>query len=160
LVTPYDIVALPADVPYTTPVEDTVATPVELLLHEPPVVASARVEVPPIDVDKVPVIDAGAAGTVVTVITVLVDDVPQRLDAVYTIVSVPAPTPVTTPVPIFTVAIDGKLVVQLPPDAVSVRVIELLTHTVVAPDIALTAGAPFTVTVVVAVAVPHEVLNE
>jgi hypothetical protein len=52
---------LPEETPVTTPPDDTVATPVLLLLHVPPVVASLNVVVEPIHSVAVPVIaDTGA----------------------------------------------------------------------------------------------------
>jgi hypothetical protein len=46
--------------------EPTVATEVLLLLHVPPVVASPKVDVPPTQMFKLPVIEAGDANTVTT----------------------------------------------------------------------------------------------
>jgi hypothetical protein len=62
-------VVVPAAIPPTTPVEDMVAVPVELLLHDPPVIVSVNDAVVPVHT----VGDAGeiAAGLVLTV-TVLV----------------------------------------------------------------------------------------
>lgn len=52
----YDIVAVPAATPDTTPIADTVATPVLELLHVPPVAVFDRVVVLPIQTLSVPVI--------------------------------------------------------------------------------------------------------
>jgi hypothetical protein len=43
----YEIIVVPADTPYTTPPEETVATDVLLLLQVPPEVASESVVYPP-----------------------------------------------------------------------------------------------------------------
>lgn len=61
----YVMVAVPLVTPVTTPAELMVATPVLLLLHEPPAVASAKVTVAPVHTLVVPVM---AAGVVLTVI--------------------------------------------------------------------------------------------
>ena len=59
--------------------------------------------------------------------------------------------PVTNPA-LFTVAVVGAELDQVPPVGVPVNCIELPTHTVVGPDID-TTGCAFTVIVLVAVAV-------
>ena len=57
---------VPGDTPVTTPLEEPiVATPVELLVHTPPVVASLSVVVFPAHTDAVPAI--AAVGRTVTV---------------------------------------------------------------------------------------------
>lgn len=43
----YNIVAVPTELPVTTPPAETDAMPVALLLHAPPAVASVKVVVPP-----------------------------------------------------------------------------------------------------------------
>jgi hypothetical protein len=63
-------------------------------------------------------------------------------------VAVPALTPLTTPVPAPTVAIDALLLVHVPPVAVLVNVVVAPAHTLLPPLIA--AGAAFTVIVLVA----------
>src|SRR3954469_20057521 len=55
----YVMVAEPAETPVTTPEEDTVAIPVELLLQAPPGVASDKVVVDPVIMVVVPVIPDG-----------------------------------------------------------------------------------------------------
>jgi hypothetical protein len=64
---------------------------------------------------------------------------------VYVIVVAPAATPVTIPVAAPTVPLATVLLVQVPPDAVSVNAIVAPTHTPAAPEI--TDGIEFTVTV-------------
>jgi hypothetical protein len=61
----YEIVVIPGDTVVTTPVaEPIVATPVAVLDHTPPVVASERVTMSPMQADAGPVIAAGDAITV------------------------------------------------------------------------------------------------
>ena len=60
-------------------------------------------------------------------------------------VAVPAATPVTTPVEEPTVAFGIALLVQVPPDAVSVRAIVAPIHAVEDPEMA--EGIAYTVTV-------------
>jgi hypothetical protein len=94
------------------------------------------VVVPPTHTVEDPVIGP-TAGIGVTVTTFDALKVPQVLAIVYLIVSVPALTPVTTPVAL-TVAIAGNTLLQLPPASASVRVIELPWQTVDKPAIGLT----------------------
>ncbi len=65
----YVIVALPEATPVTIPLVPTVATAVLLLLHAPPVVASAKVVVSSGQTDAVPVIAAGFAFVVNIAVT-------------------------------------------------------------------------------------------
>jgi hypothetical protein len=60
---------VPAETPDTTPVDETVATDVEPLVHAPPDVASVRLVVLPAQTLAVPVMAAGDALTVTTVVT-------------------------------------------------------------------------------------------
>jgi hypothetical protein len=62
------MVAVPADTPVTTPRLVTVATAVLLLAHVPPVVASERVVVLPVQIVVVPVIALGVGLTVKKVV--------------------------------------------------------------------------------------------
>jgi hypothetical protein len=74
LVTTYEIVALPSDTPLTKPPVPTVAMPVALLLHTPPLVALARVVVVFAQRVLVPVIAAtvGNAFTVTIVVALAI----------------------------------------------------------------------------------------
>ena len=72
------MVAVPAVIPVTTPPVLTVAMPVLLLLHTPPLVASASVVVPPVHTVVDPVI-VPADGVPDTVTVVVVLAVPQLL---------------------------------------------------------------------------------
>ena len=62
--------------------------------------------------------------------------------------TLPAVTPLTTPVAAFTVATDKLLLVHVPPVTASLNVVVLPAQTVALPDIA--AGVLFTVIAVVA----------
>jgi hypothetical protein len=74
----YDMVALPGAMPVTTPVAlCTVAIAVFELLHVPPAEVSVSVVLPPEQILVLPVIGAGAAGTVVTVIPKVVYAAPH-----------------------------------------------------------------------------------
>ena len=59
---------MPAAKPVTIPVEPTIAIPVALLAHVPPPVAEDNVVVAPAHTDVEPVITAGVANTVTTVV--------------------------------------------------------------------------------------------
>ena len=69
-------------------------------------------------------------------------------------VTLPADTPVTTPL-LFTVAIAVLLLLQVPPDVTSANVMVELTQTLDEPVIAATTGNAFTVIDFVALAVPQ-----
>ncbi len=62
------MVALPAAIPFSVPVEPTVATDVLLLLQLPPVVVLLSVVFVPSHIDNVPVISAGTALMVTTAV--------------------------------------------------------------------------------------------
>ena len=133
------ITLVPAFTPVTKPMLLTVATVVVeevhgLVVAVVPDPVSRVVE--PAHTVRVPVID-GAAFIVTVVLTLFLH--PFVLVAViYTIVTVPAATPVTTPEAL-TVAIAGVALLQAPPVVVSVSVVVLPTHTLFVPPIA--AGA-------------------
>ena len=67
----------------------------------------------------------------------------------------PAATPDTIPVLIPTVATERVLLLQAPPDTLSLRLMVDPTHTELAPLIVPGSGAPFTVTVADAVVEPQ-----
>jgi hypothetical protein len=104
-------VALPAATPVTTPAFVTVATDALLLVHVPPVVG-LNVVVDPMHMLFAPVIVTAGFAFIVTL--------PVALDAhpvavlVNINVALPAANPVTTPA-FVTVAIDGLLLVHVPP---------------------------------------------
>jgi hypothetical protein len=72
------MVAVPAVIPVTTPVEDTEATVVLVLLHTPPAAASLSVVVDPAQTVVTPVM-LPAFGTGLTVIGLTATAVPQLL---------------------------------------------------------------------------------
>ena len=106
------------------------AVPVAPLVHDPLPVASVRVVLLPAHTLGEPAIAAGVASTVTGT-----TDLQPPAARVYVITGMPAPTPVTTPVPDTTVANDGLLLVQVPPDGVLLRVVVVVAHTEVVPVI-------------------------
>lgn len=70
--------AVPVAIPLTRPVLLTVAIPVALLLHEPPVVASDNEVTAPVHTDVTPVM-ALTTGSGLMVTTMVVRAVPQAL---------------------------------------------------------------------------------
>jgi hypothetical protein len=113
-------------IPLTTPVPaTTVATAVLLLLHVPPGLVLLSVVVCPTQVVSEPVIAFGGGFTVTVVIRV------QPVPSVYVITAVPGgaeETPVTMPLTP-TVAIDGALVVHVPPTGRQLSVVVNPSHT-------------------------------
>lgn len=95
-----------------------------------------------------------AVGEPPTLITFVATVEPQALVKVYLIVSIPALTPVTIP-PLVTVAIDGNTLLHTPPLGVSTSVIIDPIQTESGPNIGPTRGNGFTVTTLVATAVPQ-----
>ena len=71
----------------------------------------------------------------------------------YVIVAVPAVTPVTLPVIVFTVATAALDVVHTPPDVVLVKIVEEPIHAFMVPPIAASVGNAFTFTTACAFAV-------
>lgn len=124
--------------PVTTPPASTVAIAVLLLVHVPPVVVLASEVVVPTQPVADPVIAAGSAFTVTSVITV------QPVVVVYVIADVPAATPVTIPVEVVIVALAVLPELHVPPEGVLESVVAAPTHTVAVPAIAV--GSAFTVT--------------
>jgi hypothetical protein len=68
-------------------------------------------------------------------------------------IACPTNMPVTTPVELFTVAVVGALLVQVPPEGVALKVVVPATFTAIVPVIAETAGTDDT-TVINAVSKP------
>ena len=126
-------------------VPDTAATEVLLVLHVPPGVASVSKVEEPAHTVLLPLI---AAGTVITVTTL----VAEQLPTLYVMVAVPGDTPNTMPAVGVTAATDGLLLLHVPPDTVLVRIIVEPTHTLEGPPIA--GGPVVTVTVVLAKQLP------
>src|ERR1043165_5726673 len=85
------MVALPANTPPTTPVDEpTVAVAISLLLQVPPVVVLLRVVTPPSHTLAVPVV--AAIGFTVTIVVTL-----HPVESAYVTLVVPLATPVTIP---------------------------------------------------------------
>jgi hypothetical protein len=144
-VTVYDIVAVPADTPVTTPLVLTVAIPEAPVLHVPPLTELLNVVVLPAQTVAMPVI-APASGSGLTVTICVVTAVPQLFVTVYDIIAVPADMPVTTPL-VLTVAIPAVPVLQVPPLAELLSVVVLPAQTVAVPVIVPASGSGLTVTI-------------
>jgi hypothetical protein len=144
----YVIVGVPATIPVTSPVPiPIVACDVLLLVQVPPDVGSDNAVVEPAHTLVIPAMAPGKGLTVTT------DEVTQPVGAVYVMFVVPALTPVTTPLPMPMVAKPGALLVQVPPERASVKVVVAPeAHTESVPLMA--AGNVLTVTTVVAGAQP------
>ena len=83
LVIEYVMATLPAEIPVSVPVAASIlAIEVLPLVQLPPVVASVRERTEPIQTVPVPKIDAGAEGTVITLIEAVVFALPQEFDIV------------------------------------------------------------------------------
>jgi hypothetical protein len=143
--------------PDTTPVPLTVATDGTVLLHTPPVVASVRVTLPPVQTVLAPLM-VPADGSGFTVTAAVAVSVQQLPVVVYVIVAAPALTPVITPRALM-LAMAALLLLQVPPDMVSVKVDEAPAQTVVVPPMVPALAAGFTVILLVAVAVPQAVVT-
>ena len=129
---------VPADIPVTTPVADTVPITGVLLLHVPDGVAQASGVVCPTHACNIPVIDAGVGSTVTTAVTL------QPVPTVYVTIHVPEATPVIAPVVVFTVAMVGHTQDQVPPGVAVVSDPVFPAQTCSDPVIA--AGNEYTVT--------------
>ena len=112
-----------------------------LLLHVPPVAGSLNVIVCPAHTRLLPVI-AGGGGLIVTPVVVM-----QPVPVVYVIATLPVLIPVIIPVALPAVAINGLLLLHIPPVVTSLSVVVAPTHIVVVPVIA--AGSAYTVSVLV-----------
>jgi len=117
----YVIVAKPGPAAYTVPVELTVATPVLLLPHVPPVVRSVSIVLEPRQILAAPVMSNGGVFTVNTT------DDEQPVPSVYTTVVVPGVTPQIVP-PELIVATPVLVLNHEPPGEPSVRVMHEPTH--------------------------------
>jgi hypothetical protein len=131
---------LPPETPVTIPVLPTVAIPVLLLLHTPPLITSVMGVVIPVHMADTPVTD----GTKVYIFTSAPAEQPA---AVYNIVACPAPVPVTTPVVAPTVATAVLLLLHVPPPE-PVKVEVAPEQSAVTPE--AVGAVPLTVTGVVA----------
>jgi len=154
------MVATPVAMPVTMPELPIAATPLLLLLQDPPEVVLLKAVAAPTQTAAEPVI-VPAAGNGFTVTVVVANAVPQLLVAVYVIVAVPAPTPVTTPV-LPMEAIDVLLLLHEPPAVLEelLNVTVAPAHTVEEPVMLPAATDGLTVTVAVARSVPQIFVTE
>jgi len=136
------MVSVPAKTPVTTPEEETVAWVGELLLHEPPVAASARVIVLPWHTAIGP--EIMPAGEPIMESILMETAVPQILVTVYFTVSIPKDTPLKTPEEEM-VANDVVLLLQAPPVTLSVKAMVKPNMTLVEPDMEPEFGNGLTV---------------
>jgi hypothetical protein len=134
------MMVVPAEAPVTIPVVPIVATVVVPLLQVPPEVPSLKVVVAP---EQIPVPPVMAAGAGLTVNPVVVRQIPNE----NVIVVLPTKSPFTTPVVEPIVATVVLLLVQLPPPMPSPSVVELPTHTLGAPVMAVGVGLTVTAAV-------------
>jgi hypothetical protein len=132
------MLAVPTDIPVTTPPDVIVATEGLLLPQTPPAVMSVRV----VDDVMIPAIGAGSALTVASLVAT------QPEVSVYVIVVVPTDIPVTTPVDEPTRATPTPALDQVPPVAILLNVVDAPTHATAVP--VMPVGAELTVTVAVA----------
>ena len=146
--------------PDTTPVVETPAIVGLPLVQIPKGAVDASVVVEPTQTESAPVITP-AIGEGLTVIAYLAVALPQVFVNVYTIVSMPAEIPVTTPVgETVAMPVDTLLQLIVPETEVSASVMLAPGHTESGPEITPAFGSGFTVTRVVVVAVPQVVARE
>ncbi len=117
------------------------AIPEVLLLQVPPLVVVLNIVDEPAQTAPIPVIAAGDGITVITFVTM------QPVPSEYVIVTVPAATPVTSPLVLLTVARAVLLLLHKPPVGLEASVIIAPVQTVPAPVIAVGAVLTFTVVV-------------
>jgi hypothetical protein len=139
----YVILAVPEVTPVTTPVVDPIVAFPLLLLHVPPEVVLLRLEVSPMQTCGVPVIAAGSE----FIVTAAVASVPQPV--LYIITVVPELTLVNIPEEVPMVATEVLLLVQVPPAAELLNVVDKPRQRLKVP--VMLAGAATTVTVMVVV---------
>lgn len=161
LVTEYIAVSMPALMPVITfcVVAGAIRALALLIAHVPLLTLAVRVSLLPSHTTAAPVI-APACGSGLMVMAFLTLSVPQALVIVYTIVSMPALTPITTPPPVIPVTVAWLLVaVHVPPLAVSISVSAAASQTTVVPVIAPACGTCPIVTTCDVTNVPHELVS-
>ena len=132
------IIAVPVVTPLTVPVpEPMVAIEVLPLVHAPPAEISVKAIEAPVHTTDGPVMLAGNELTVATTVA------KQPAAVVYVIVTVPVVNPFTIPLAEPTLALNGMLLVHVPPVIASLRVVVAPRHTPGFPVIA--GGKGFTV---------------
>jgi hypothetical protein len=144
-------------VPVYTPVDDILPNVANEWPHVPPVAVTVKVILPPAHtVVGALIVPAAGSGFTVTAFTAIA--VPHPLVTVYFTVSTPAVAPTYTPADDILPNVANAWP-QVPPVAVSVKVILLPAHTVAGPLIAPAAGSGFTVTAFTAIAIPHTLVT-
>jgi len=133
----------PVAVPVTTPLVDTVATEVLLLLQLPEAEPSLRLVVEPWHTEATPSIDDGNGLTVTTAV------VWQPVGNTKMIVEVPADSPVTTPVVPPISAMPVALLLHVPGALASVSGVVAPAHTSSVPVISAGNGLTVTTAVVI-----------
>jgi hypothetical protein len=147
------MVAVPAAKPATTPVDDTVAIPAGVALHDPPVARSDSDVLADWHTADAPVM-VPALGSGFTVTNAVLTAVPHTLVTIYEMTVVPVPTPVTTPVLPMVAIVVVVLLHEPPADALESDVVPP-GQTENVPAMLPASGLAFTVTTRVAAAVPH-----
>ncbi len=133
----YVTIQVPGEIPVTTPVDDpTLAIPMQMHCHVPPLDGFVNVIVEPAQTVDGPTIGAAAVTTVTT-------KVAAQPPTVYLIVTMPGLTPVTTPVKGATVAIVTAVLLHIPLGVVLDNVVVAPTQT--EPDPVIAAGNGLTV---------------
>ena len=148
------MIDVPALTPVTIPVAFTVATLVATELQDPPAAVGSLNSVEVVGQTTSPPEIAPANGDGFTVTTTDVVAVPQLFVTAYDIIDVPAAIPVTVPVAL-TVAIPVDTAVQVPPATASLRLVVVVGQIEKVPVMVPAFGEGFTVTTVVAAAVPQ-----
>jgi hypothetical protein len=146
------MVAVPVAMPLTIPVEFTLAIVGLELSHTPPEVELVSAMEEPTQTDEKPEMGA-TGGSAFTVIALVVISVPHEEVTVYVIVTVPAATPVSTPVGLIVAM--AVLTLHVPPVVLLKNATGLATQTEIAPLITPASGIAFTVTTLVATTVPQ-----
>lgn len=124
------MVAVPAPTPVTTPLASTLAMLLLLLDHVPPPVVLLNVVVLPGHTVLPPLIAAGLASIVATLVV-------RQPDTVYVILAVPADTPLNTPAGDVTDATDVEPLDHVPPDGLLLSVLVVPAHSSSVPLIVL-----------------------
>lgn len=138
----------------TSPVELMVATEGVLLPHVPPEIPSASVVEEPTHTKGAPEMTPGE-GEVMMVIAAVAAAVPHALETEYEITALPGVIAVTIPLEL-TVATEVLLLLQVPPEVASTRVVVVPAQRVVVPVIKPAVGAVVTVTAMNVLAEPQE----
>ena len=135
---------LPGETTVTIPEDETDAIAELLLVHVPPETVSVKVVALPAHNEDIPEM-VPATGNGSTSIEEIAKSDPQLLDTEYVIKTLPEEIPKIEPNE-FTVAIDGSLLIQEPPDSIADKLMSDPTHTDDESGKTLACGSGFTVT--------------